>query len=58
MENKEVQARIDKFHSHLDACGQCRNHPFDLCAVGATLLKEAATGHAHYLKNKRSEAER
>lgn len=26
------------FHEHLDACEQCRNHPFDLCPVGHTLL--------------------
>ena len=40
----DVYKRIDKFHAHLDACSQCRNHPFGLCTVGATLLKEAATG--------------
>ena len=26
------------FHAHLDACAQCREHPMDLCAVGAGLL--------------------
>lgn len=31
------------FHAHLDACQQCREHPFDLCSTGAVLLKAAAT---------------
>lgn len=35
---------IPAFHEHLDECAQCRNHPFDLCGVGATLLRLAATG--------------
>lgn len=30
------------FHSHLDACEQCREHPFALCSVGARLLAEGA----------------
>lgn len=29
------------FHAHLDACRQCREHPFELCAVGATLINAA-----------------
>ncbi len=29
------------FHTHLDACQRCRDHPFDLCAVGDRLLQEA-----------------
>jgi len=33
---------IDKFHSHLDVCEQCRNHPFGLCSTGAELLRDAA----------------
>jgi len=33
---------IDEFHAHLDACKQCREHPFDLCVVGGRLLVEAA----------------
>ncbi len=39
-----VLERIKKFHAHLDICSQCRNHCFDLCPIGALLLKEAATG--------------
>jgi hypothetical protein len=34
---------IDKFYEHLDACEQCRNHPFDLCLTGDKLLIKAAT---------------
>lgn len=30
------------FHAHLDECEQCRNHPFDLCGLGAVLLILAA----------------
>lgn len=26
------------FHAHLDACAQCREHPFDLCREGAAIL--------------------
>jgi hypothetical protein len=26
------------FEAHLDACAQCREHPFDLCPAGANLL--------------------
>ncbi len=33
---------IQKFHDHLDVCRQCREHPFDLCPTGATLLRAAA----------------
>jgi hypothetical protein len=32
---------IAEFHSHLDDCRQCREHPFDLCAVGNKLLTHA-----------------
>jgi hypothetical protein len=32
------------FHNHLDVCEQCRENPFALCATGAQLLREAATG--------------
>ena len=39
---QEQYDRINKFHAHLDICEQCRKHPFDLCEVGAKLLKEAA----------------
>lgn len=30
------------FHRHLDACRQCRENPFSLCAVGHALLTGAA----------------
>ena len=39
-----VMDRIDKFHAHLDVCSQCEHHPFELCPIGASLLREAATG--------------
>jgi hypothetical protein len=29
------------FHAHLDACEQCRLHPFDLCAAGEMRLRAA-----------------
>lgn len=32
----------NKFHDHLDVCRQCREHPFDLCPVGAPLLEARA----------------
>ena len=32
----------DAFHAHLEACKQCREQPFNLCAVGTPLLKLAA----------------
>ncbi len=35
---------IAAFHEHLDACSQCRNHPFALCAEGAKRLLKAAAG--------------
>ncbi|GAH83684.1 unnamed protein product, partial [marine sediment metagenome] len=41
----EVHQRTKRFHAHLDVCSQCENHPWGLCATGARLLKEAATGH-------------
>lgn len=28
----------EEFHSHLDKCSQCRNHPMNLCPAGATIL--------------------
>lgn len=33
---------MEAFNSHLDGCTRCRNHPFNLCAVGAQLLERAA----------------
>jgi hypothetical protein len=31
----------DRFHAHLDKCYQCREYPFDLCPIGARLLRES-----------------
>lgn len=39
----ETMKKINQFHEHLDVCKQCENHPFDLCPIGANLLKSAAT---------------
>ena len=33
---------MSKFHDHLDACTQCREHPFALCEIGAAFMKEEA----------------
>lgn len=33
---------LGAFHAHLDVCGQCRDHPFDLCHVGVPLLQAVA----------------
>ncbi len=30
------------FYRHLDVCRQCREHPLDLCKLGAVLLPRAA----------------
>ncbi len=35
------QDMIDAFHNHLDVCARCREQPFNLCSVGAPLLKKA-----------------
>lgn len=50
---EDVFDRIKKFHAHLDVCAQCRNHCFDLCPVGAYLLKYAATRHGLTLQELR-----
>lgn len=41
---------IDPFHAHLDACKQCRDRPFDLCAVGILALEKAGGELAEQLK--------
>ena len=28
----------ENFHPHLDVCLQCREHPFNLCAIGHYIL--------------------
>lgn len=42
MTDEDQYELIDEFHEHLDRCDQCRNHPFDLCKEGESLLKKAA----------------
>jgi hypothetical protein len=37
MEPNEVTP-ADRFHFHVDACGQCRTNPRDLCRTGAALF--------------------
>ncbi len=32
----------DAFYDHLDKCQQCREKPFELCAIGDGLLSRAA----------------
>lgn len=36
----------EQFHAHLNACRQCREHPFGMCATGQHLLEHAATDGA------------
>jgi len=55
MTEDAVYQRIDKFHAHLDICSQCRNHCFDLCPIGARLLREAATGRVDESKDNAEE---
>jgi hypothetical protein len=33
-----------RFHEHLDACQQCREHPFALCPTGNAFLAEVGGG--------------
>jgi len=47
-----VDEAIGSFHSHLDICDQCRNHPFDLCPTGASLLRAAAACGEVWLENR------
>jgi hypothetical protein len=35
----------DQFQSHLEACKQCEEHPFNLCSVGHRLLNLAGGMH-------------
>lgn len=44
--------RIDRFHAHLDVCSWCERHPFDLCSIGAKLLRSAAMGEPIVLNKK------
>jgi hypothetical protein len=34
------------FHAHLDVCKRCEGQPFDLCPVGAKLLKQEVDARA------------
>ncbi len=36
------QTWTDRFHQHLDECERCREHPFDLCKIGVSLIQKAA----------------
>ena len=38
------QSPSERFHAHLDECGRCSAHPFDLCGDGQSLLEETAGG--------------
>ncbi len=31
---------MKNFHDHLDQCQQCRDHPFALCPIGASIITE------------------
>lgn len=42
----------DEFHAHLDVCTQCEKNPFDLCEIGARLLREAGEKAAKFLREK------
>ncbi len=33
---------MEAWYRHLDVCKQCIDHPFDLCAIGSSLLEAAA----------------
>lgn len=33
----------EKFHAHVDQCQRCKERPFDLCELGAQLLKDTAS---------------
>lgn len=43
MSTETLETRRAAFHAHLDECQQCRDNLFDLCVVGAELLRVAAT---------------
>jgi hypothetical protein len=41
---------VDSFHDHLDRCPRCREAPFNLCAVGRTLILQTM-GNESLLKD-------
>jgi hypothetical protein len=51
--NDYLRSAADKFHTHLDVCEQCEQHPFNLCAIGHELLVAVGKamcprcGHVH-----------
>jgi hypothetical protein len=47
-----IDQAVEHFHAHLDACKRCREQPFNLCATGEKLLKEAALGSVEKIKEK------
>lgn len=45
-ETNTFYQHLDRYHAHLDACPQCRQHPFDQCLTGNTLIKAAVDAGA------------
>lgn len=41
-----------EFHAHLDACRQCREHPFALCVEGQRIILEAAANLSQEIETK------
>jgi len=39
-----IPRAIKDFDDHLDACRQCREHPFELCRTGERLLGAGVDG--------------
>ncbi len=39
----------NEFHQHLDACKQCREHPFNLCRTGSDALEKQALPQVGFL---------
>jgi hypothetical protein len=35
-----TRTATEAFHAHLDMCSHCATNPFNLCPVGATLLRQ------------------
>lgn len=33
--------KAQAFHDHLDVCARCSSEPFNLCDIGASLLRKA-----------------
>jgi hypothetical protein len=41
MTQQDIYQAIKQFHLHLDACVQCREHPFALCPEGNRRVEQA-----------------